>query len=68
MVSPVQYNTFRDNTGYHFLDRTGWVGAYSLNNSLGTSASSNTERKYNLAYNGTNVIFFTDDSGTTITL
>jgi hypothetical protein len=68
MVSPVQYNTFRDNTGYHFLDRTGWVGAYSLNNSLGTSASSNTERKYNLAYNGTNVIFYTDDSGTTITL
>jgi polygalacturonase len=68
MLSPVQYNTFRDNTGYHFLDRTGWVGAYSLNNSLGTSASTNTERKYNLAYNGTNVIFFTDDSGTTITL
>lgn len=68
MNSPVQYNTFRDNTGYHFLDRTGWIGSYSLNNSLGTSASSNTELKYNLAYNGTNVIFYTDDSGTTITL
>lgn len=68
MVTPVQYNTFKNNTGYHFLDRTGWVGAYSLNNSLGTSASTNTERKYNLAYNGTNVIFYTDDSGTTITL
>lgn len=68
MRAPVQYNAFRDNTGYNFLDRTGWVGNFSLNNSLGTSASSNTEKKYNLAYNGVNVVFYTDDSGTTITL
>lgn len=68
MRTPVQYNAFRDNTGYNFLDRTGWIGAHSLNNSLGTSASSNTELKYNLAYNGTNIIFYTDDAGTTITL
>jgi len=68
MRAPVQNNAFRDNTGYNFLDRTGWIGAHSLNNSLGTSASSNTELKYNLAYNGTNIIFYTDDSGTTITL
>jgi len=67
MRSPVQYNVFRDNVGRKFLDRTGWVGAYSLGNSL-SSGTSNSERKYNLAYNGTNVIFYTDDSGTTITL
>jgi hypothetical protein len=69
MRSPVAYNAFRDNTGYHFLDRTGWIGPNSLNNSLGeTSLGSNTELKYNLAYNGTNIIFYTDDDGTTITL
>ena len=68
MQPPVQYNAFRDNTGYYFLDRTGWIGPNSLNNSLGDGASSNTELKYNLAYNGTNIIFYTDDAGTTITL
>ena len=68
MRAPVQYNAFRDNTGYNFLDRTGWVGGFSLNNSLGTTVSSDTEKKYNLAYNGVNVVFYTDDSGTTITL
>ena len=68
MRSPVQYNAFRDNTGYNFLDRTGWLGPSSLNNSLGTSASSNTELKYNLFYNGTNIVFYIDDAGTKITL
>ena len=68
MRSPVAYNAFRDNTGYHFLNRNDWLGPNSLNNSLGTSAGSNTELKYNLAYNGTNIIFYTDDAGTTITL
>jgi len=43
------------------------VSAHSLNNSLG-SGTTNSEKKYNLAYNGTNVIFYTDDSGTTLTL
>jgi hypothetical protein len=33
-----------------------------------TSAGSDTELKYNLAYNGANVIFYTDDAGKTITL
>ena len=68
MRSPVAYNAFRDNTGYHFLNRNDWLGPNSLNNSLGTSAGSNTELKYNLAYNGTNIIFYIDDAGTTITL
>ena len=68
MQPPVQYNAFRDNTGYYFLDRTEWIGPNSLNNSLGDGTSSNTELKYNLAYNGTNIIFYTDDAGTTITL
>ena len=71
MRTPVQYNAFRDNTGYHFLDRTGWIGPNSLNNSLGWNqplVPGNTELKYNLAYNGANIIFYTDDAGTTITL
>ena len=73
MRTPVQYNAFRDNTGYHFLDRTGWIGPNSLNNSLGwnpplPAVSAPTELKYNLAYNGTNIIFYIDDDGTTITL
>lgn len=67
MRAPAQFNMFQNNIGFQFLDRSGWVGAHSLNNSLG-SGTTNSERKYNLAYNGTNVIFYTDDSGTTITL
>jgi len=68
MRTPAQYNAFRDNTGYYFLDRTGWIGAHSLGNSLSNGVSSNTGLKYNLAYNGTNIIFYTDDVGTRITL
>lgn len=67
MRTPEQFNQFQNNIGTQFLDRTGWVGAHSLNNSLG-SGTTNSEKKYNLAYNGTNVIFYTDDSGTTLTL
>ena len=68
MRTPDVYNIFRDNNGYHFLDRTGWLGQYSLGNSLGTSASSATERTYNFAYTGTAVRFYTDDTGSFITL
>jgi len=67
MRVPAQYNMFQNNTGFSFLDRSGWVSGYSLNNSLG-SGTSNSERKYNLFYNGSNIIFYTDDSGTSITL
>ena len=67
MKTPAQFNMFQNNTGQSFLDRTGWVSSHSLNNSLG-SGTSNSERKYNFAYNGANVIFYTDDSGTTLTL
>jgi len=67
MRTPAQFNQFQNNIGTSFLDRTGWVSAHSLNNSLG-SGTTNSEKKYNLAYNGTNVIFYTDDSGTTLTL
>jgi hypothetical protein len=67
MRVPEQFNQFQNNVGIAFLDRTGWIGPFSLNNSLG-SGTTNSEKKYNFAYNGTNVIFYTDDSGTTLTL
>ena len=67
MRVPAQFNQFQNNAGIAFLDRTGWIGQFSLNNSLG-SGTTNSEKKYNFAYNGTNVIFYTDDSGTTLTL
>jgi len=60
---------FCNNNGYYFLDRTGWVGAASLNNALGDlTNTANSFRKYRVQYNGTNVLFYTDDSGTSITL
>jgi hypothetical protein len=60
---------FCNNNGYFFLDRTGWLGASSLNNALGDlTSTANSFRKYRIQYNGTNVNFFTDDSGTAITL
>ena len=60
---------FCNNNGYFFLDRTGWVGDSSLNNALGDlTSTANSFRKYRIQYNGTNVKFYTDDSGTAITL
>lgn len=60
---------FCNNNGYYFLDRTGWVGASSLNNALGDlTNTANSFRKYRIQYNSTNVLFYTDDSGTSITL
>lgn len=60
---------FCNNNGYYFLDRTGWVGAASLNNALGDATNSaNSFRKYRIQYDGTNVKFYTNDTGTAITL
>jgi hypothetical protein len=60
---------FCNNNGQYFLDRTGWVGAASLNNALGDlTNTANSFRKYRIQYNGTNVLFYTNDTGTSITL
>lgn len=60
---------FCNNNGFYFLDRTGWVGAASLNNALGDlTNSANSFKKYRVQYNGTNVLFYTNDTGTAITL
>lgn len=60
------FNAFSKNTGIFFLPRT-WSGQ-ALDNSLGNGSTSNSYYRYTFRYNGTNVVFYTDDSGTTITL
>jgi len=60
---------FCNNTGRNFLDRTGWVGHASLNNRLGNETNTdNSFQKYGILYDGANVLFYTDDIGTAITL
>lgn len=61
-------NQFQNNAGYYFLDRTSWAAPFSLQNALNDGTNANSPFKYNIGYNGTNVLFYTDDSGTTITL
>tara|TARA_R110000796_G_scaffold138103_1_gene254181 strand:+ start:2557 stop:4395 length:1839 start_codon:yes stop_codon:yes gene_type:complete len=68
MRSPSSFNMFQNNSGVHFLDRTTWVGGWSLNNSLDSGATSDGDKKYSFFYNGTNILFYTDDSATAITL
>lgn len=60
------FNAFSKNTGYYFLDRT-WNGS-ALDNSLGDGVNANSFNRYCVAYNDTNVIFYTDDSGGSINL
>jgi hypothetical protein len=58
---------FNGNKGLYFLDRTGWfVGG--LNNSLSDGTNSNSALKSMITFDGTNVLFYKNDSGTTITL
>jgi parallel beta-helix repeat protein len=59
------YNAFSKNVGFYFLDRT-WGGT-ALDNSL-SDGTGNSDLRYTFQYNGTNVIFYTNDSGTSITL
>jgi hypothetical protein len=70
MRSPTNDLTqFSNNNGYFFLDRTGWLGDSSLNNALGDlTSTANSFRLYRIQYDGTNVKFFTNDTGTAITL
>jgi hypothetical protein len=58
---------FNGNQGLYFLDRTGWfVGG--INNSLNDGTNANSAYKSMIAYNGANVLFYTNDSLTSITL
>lgn len=59
-------NKFNNNTGTSFLDRT-W-GGQALENSLNSGAGGNTIFRYCHTFDGTNVRFYTDDSGTYLTL
>lgn len=60
---------FANNNGYYFLDRTGWLGDSSLNNALGNlTNTANSFRLYRIQYDSTNVKFYTNDTGTAITL
>ena len=59
------YNAFSKNVGLYFLDRT-WNGT-ALDNSLSDGTGSS-DLRYTFQYNGTNVLFYTNDSGTSITL
>lgn len=58
---------FNGNKGLYFLDRSGWFSG-GINNSLNDGTNANSALKSMIAYNGTNVLFYTNDSGTTITL
>lgn len=56
---------FKSNVGLKYLDRT--FSGDMLNNAL-FSGSGQSERKYNLLFDGANLRFYTDDAGTFITL
>jgi len=58
---------FNGNKGLYFLDRSGWFPG-GINNSLNDGTNANSALKSMIAYNGANVLFYTNDSGTTITL
>ena len=58
---------FNGNQGFYFLDRTGWFPG-GLNNSLSDGTNANSALKSMIAYSGANVLFYSNDAGTTITL
>lgn len=60
------YTKFTDNAGLFFLDRT-WSGT-GLNNSLHDGSNAKSANRYCFNFNGTNVLFYSDDDGTFITL
>jgi hypothetical protein len=59
-------NRFNNNTGTYFLDRT-W-GGQALENSLDSGAGGDTIFRYVHLFDGTDLRFYTDDSGTFLTL
>lgn len=65
MVTPGA-NQFTQNVGLYFLNRTAWFP--SVGNSLNDGTNANSAYKSLIQYNGANVVYYTNDSGTTITL
>jgi len=66
MRLPDHLASFTGNQGDYFLDRTRWIGPFAMGNKLGdVTGTINSYKKFNIEYNGTNVLFYTDDSGTT---
>lgn len=59
--------SFTGNYGTYFLDRSTWFPG-GINNSLSDGTTANSAFKSMTVYDGTNVKFYTNDSGTTITL
>ena len=59
---------FKNNTGMYFLDRTNWAGWMQGNALSDSTVGDTSERRYNYFYDGTNLRFYTDDAGTSITL
>lgn len=59
-------NAFSKNTGVYFLDRT-WSGL-ALDNGLNDGTTTNSSYRYCFQYNGTNMVFYTNDTGTSIVL
>lgn len=60
------YNQFTNNSGIYFLDRT-WSGS-ALNNSFFGGAGSYPELRQTFFWTGTNVRFYTNDSGSFVLL
>ena len=58
---------FSGNTGFYFLDRTGWFPG-GINNSLNDGTNGNSIYKSMTIYTGTQVLFYKDDALTTILL
>lgn len=56
---------FKSNVGLFYLDRT--FSGQMLNNAL-FSGVSNSQKKFNMEFDGTNIRFYTDDANTFITL
>jgi len=61
-------NMVTNNNGVFVLDRTSWAQGAALQNQLGDGTTALTLRKYTISYTGTQVVFTTDDAGTTIVL
>jgi hypothetical protein len=59
--------SFNGNYGDYFLDRSTWFPG-GINNTLSDGTTANSALKSMTVYDGVNVKFYTNDSGTTITL
>jgi len=60
-------NNFTGNAGRYYMDRGFNAGGAAVGNSLSNGVA-NSEKRSVIQYNGVNVLFYTDDSNSTITL